>query len=77
MRVMIRANMGPLDAGLASLIAGYRSMSEPKREAFKARYEALTKAGAEWVEIEASKDALTAVIGEDMRRLCAEFGIAL
>jgi hypothetical protein len=75
MKVMIRADMSKMDASIARIMAAYRIMPAPKRAEFAARYDALTKAGAEWVEIETSKDAMHAVIGDDMRRLCAEFGI--
>jgi hypothetical protein len=76
-KVTLRADMGPMDAGIAKIIAGYKSLPEGKREAFKAKYDALTRAGAEWVDVETTEDAMVAVIGYDMRRLCAEFGIAV
>lgn len=77
MKVCIRADMGPMDAGMAKIVAGFKALPDAKREAFKARYDALTIAGAEWVEVETTADAMVAVIGNDMRRLCSEFGIAV
>jgi hypothetical protein len=74
-KVTLRADMGPMDAGLATVIAGYKSLDPVRRMEFKQRYTSMTMAGAEWVEIRKTEDALIAEIGEDLRRLCSEFGI--
>jgi hypothetical protein len=41
------------------------------------RYRALTLAGAEWSEVTRDGDTMRADVSDDLRRLCAEFGVVL
>lgn len=73
--VRIHADLSAMNAGLGRIMDQFSAMPDVRKEAFARRYGALTEAGAEWIEVEATDCAMCAVIGDDMRRLCAEFGI--
>lgn len=75
--VKVRVDLSGMDAGLARAIGGVSQLSEARKAEFARRYDALGRAGAEWVEVVAGKDVLSAVLTEDMRSLCAEFGIVV
>jgi len=72
---MIRADMSAMEAALDRLFAQYMAMPPARRGEFERRYAAMTEAGAEWVEIEVGAECVKAVLSDDMRQLCAAFGI--
>ena len=77
MKVTIRADMSKMHAGIDSILAQFLAMPESAQREFARRYDGLAAAGAEGVEVETGADCMRAVIGDDMRRLCAEFGIVV
>lgn len=77
MKITIRADMSQMNAGLDCILVQFLAMPQAEQREFARRYDRLAAAGAEWVEVTTGKDCMRAVIGDDMRRLCAEFGIVV
>lgn len=73
----LSVDMSQMRGGLDRLFAAYDGWPPEKQEDFAARYRALSGAGAEWAEVVLGKDAVSAVLSDDMRQLCAEFGLTL
>lgn len=74
---IVKADLSGMDDGLAMVAAGVERLSKSGQVEFARRYDALSMAGAEWVEVIARKDAVAAVLTHDMRAMCAEFGIVV
>lgn len=77
MRVTIKTDMSDMTRGLRAIVDQHKQLPAGARDAFADRYRALTKAGAEWFECDTHGDVMCAKVGDDMRRLCAEFGITV
>jgi hypothetical protein len=75
--VILSADTKPMRQSLEALNAAFNSWSPSVKHGFMLRYRALTQAGAEWSEVTRDGDTMRADVSDDLRRLCAEFGVVL
>jgi hypothetical protein len=67
--------MSAIDAGINVIVQQLGALPLDRRQDFARRYEALHGAGAEFLDSAPGDGKTLGVIGADLRRLCAEFGI--
>jgi hypothetical protein len=58
-------------------IAQLDNMPPDLAASFRAKWDALNDAGAEWCEAKAHGKGITVDVSDDFRRLCREFGVTV